>query len=201
MFDFETIGKSVEKMLNEEKWIQWIHSGSRPATTNAEKIVNVAIGSVGSHCARCLNLNGCCFPENNMPPQPLHPNCHCIKEYIFAPIPNISSFAICPIEKITNWAFIDVAKKFFFESNGYDIIDADLIKYEYERQAVIKYANGEFILGKLVNYGQRITIRIELARKSFFNDTPLQINTGWMVYPNGKIILTTPATELSNKRR
>ena len=45
-------------------------------------------------------------------------------------------------------------------------------------------------MGKLDKYGQRISIRISIPRK----DTGETVSyiTGWMVYPNGEIQLTTP---------
>lgn len=47
-----------------------------------------------------------------------------------------------------------------------------------------------YILEKLNKDGQRISIRIEIARK----DTGSKVSfiTGWMVNPNGYIQLTTP---------
>ena len=50
------------KMLSQQ-WVQWIHNGTKPATSSAEKTNNAIIGAVSSHCAMCLNLNGCCFGE------------------------------------------------------------------------------------------------------------------------------------------
>lgn len=189
MNEFEIISKSVVRMLNGGGWIRWVHSGTNPATTNAEKTANIVIGVISSHCARCLNLNGCCFPENNMPPLPLHPNCHCFKEYILTPVPNKSAFAICPLEKIKNYIFVKKGKKDFFENNGYDIFKSEQMKNEIERQAAEKYCNNEFELGVLSEHGQRITILIEL---SLFGEKPLTFLTGWMVYPDGKIMNTTP---------
>lgn len=184
-------------MLNSSQWIKWLHGGTKPAETQMEKAANALLGTVSIHCAKCLTLNGCFFPENNMPPQPLHPNCHCTKEYITTPMPNISAFAKCSIEKITKYAFVNSAKKRFFEINGYDIMDAEMMHNAYITQAVKKYASGDFSLGMLDEYGQRINIRIYLPAKKTSND--LSFITGWMVYPNGNIILTTPATNLSSK--
>ncbi|MCL2061437.1 MAG: hypothetical protein FWH03_02300 [Firmicutes bacterium] len=115
------------------------------------------------------------------------------------PIAGSTAKAICPIEKITKWAFVDPAKKRFFESNGYGILDALEIQAEYERQAAEKYANGDYELGALNGFGQRITIIIELPRRTENHTSPLRFETGWMVYPYGKIQNTTPATNLSLK--
>ena len=55
-------------------WVKWIHKGSKPAETSAEKSTNVIKGTLSKHCAMCLNLNGCCFVVDKCPKQPLHPN-------------------------------------------------------------------------------------------------------------------------------
>ena len=61
---------------------------------------------------------------------------------------------------------------------------------ECEKQALEKYVNGNYDLGKLDKYGQRISIRISIPRK----DTGEMVSyiTGWMVQQNGKIKLNTP---------
>ena len=53
-----------------------------------------------------------------------------------------------------------------------------------------KYKNGDYVLGKLNKDGQRLSIKIEIARKD--NGNKVSFITGWMVYPNGHIQLTTP---------
>ena len=58
------------------------------------------------------------------------------------------------------------------------------------RQAEKKYANGDFKLGVLNDYGQRISVVIELERKD--GKGKVKFMTGWMVYPEGNIKLTTP---------
>ena len=46
------------------------------------------------------------------------------------------------------------------------------------------------MLGKLNQDGQRISIRVEIPRKD--KSETVSFVTGWMVYPNGHIQLTTP---------
>ncbi len=77
-----------------------------------------------------------------------------------------------------------------FESWGYNISDSTWLQNEFEKQAIDKYVSGEYTLGKLDAKGQRISIRIQIPRK----DTQQAVSflTGWMVYPNGQIQLTTP---------
>ena len=77
-----------------------------------------------------------------------------------------------------------------FESWGYTIADAQWLKTEIERQAREKYATGDYTLGALDQYGQRISIRIVIPRKDGSED--VSFLTGWTVYSNGQIRLNTP---------
>ncbi len=170
-------------------WVQWVHEGTKLAETNAEKSANVIKGIISKHCAMCLNLNGCCFVVDKCPPKPLHPNCHCYT----IDIPSITAKAECPIEKIRDYIFSDLksnGKKELFESWGYSIIDSEKLKNEIEKQAKLLYSVGNYELGKLNDYGQRINIIIKLKRKNKVGN--ITFRSGWMVYPNGRIVLTTP---------
>ena len=64
------------------------------------------------------------------------------------------------------------------------------MKNEIEKQAFEKYINGDYKLGVLNEWGQRISIRVKIPRK----DTGEAVSyiTGWMAYPNGEIRLNTP---------
>lgn len=68
--------------------------------------------------------------------------------------------------------------------------DAVWLQGELERQALDKYVSGEYKLGKLNDKGQRISIRIEIPRKD--KQGTVSFVTGWMVYSNGRIQMTTP---------
>ncbi|MDD7245631.1 MAG: hypothetical protein SOV23_06925 [Eubacteriales bacterium] len=82
------------------------------------------------------------------------------------------------------------SKKQLFELWGYYIMDSEYLRQEFIKQAKLAYSVGEYELGKLDKYGQRINIVIKLKRKNT-NEYVLFVS-GWMVYPNGKIALTTP---------
>lgn len=181
----------ASNVMQSNDWVQWIHEGTNPATTNAEKTMNIALSVLisGKHCAKCMNINGCCFPRNNMPEYPLHPNCHCKIE----PIDRIWAIAECSIDKFEKYIFDPISnlgKKDLFESWGYAKIDSQWLKQEFERQAKEKYESGNFTLSKSDDYGQRIDIEIELPRKDKIGT--VKLISGWMVYPNGRIQLTTP---------
>ncbi len=77
-----------------------------------------------------------------------------------------------------------------FNSWGYTVEDIPYLKQEFEKQALQKYINGEYILNKLDHNGQRINVRIEIPRK--VGSGTVSFITGWMVYPNGRIQLATP---------
>ena len=177
------------RRLFDTNWVKWVHEGTNPADTSAEKSVNVLIGTLSKHCAMCLNLNGCCFVVNNCPPKPLHPNCHCYT----INSPSITAKAECPIEKFTKYVFVPSLiddKKQLFELWGYDIMDSQYLQQEFIKQAKLAYSVGDYELGLLNEYGQRINIAITLKRKD--KNEYVTFRSGWMVYPNGKIVLTTP---------
>ncbi len=114
-------------------------------------------------------------------------NCHCKAEHI----DGISINALCPIEKFTEYIFNEFnnkGKKYLFVEWGFTIADSIRIKADLEKQAYRAYLSGEYKLGKLDKYGQRISIAVKLTRK---NGEQVSFITGWMD-PDGKIILTTP---------
>lgn len=153
------------------------------------KKINAQTANLSGHCAACVNLNGCCFPKNNMPIYPHHQNCHCLLE----PVTNINFKAECRLDKFTNYAFIPREKddkKGWFEQLGYDIMDSQWLADEYCRQAQQKYANGDFKLHKLSDYGQQINIEVTIPRKDGSGSETFE--SAWMVYPNGTIQLITP---------
>ena len=181
--------KNYTRKLFSANWVKWVHEGTKPAETNAEKNTNVFIGTISKHCAMCLNLNGCCFVVEKCPQKPLHPNCHC---YIID-IPSITAKAECPIEKFTKYVFVPSLiddKKQLFELWGYDIMESEYLQQEFIKQAKLAYSVGEYELGKLDKYGQRINVIIKLKRKN--TNEYVSFVSGWMVYPNGKIAITTP---------
>ena len=181
--------KNYTTKLLSINWVKWVHEGSKPANTSVDKSLNVINALTSKHCAMCLNLNGCCFVKEKCPKQPLHPNCHC---YVID-IPSITASANCPIEKFTKYVFISSLiddKKQLFELWGYDIMDSQYLQQEFIKQAKLAYSVGDYELGLLNDFGQRIKIEITLKKKN--KNEYVTFVSGWMVYPDGKIILTTP---------
>ena len=186
--NWENIKMYASKIFS-HSWVRWIHEGTSPAKTNEQKMLNTIVGILSTHCAECLNLTGCCFTKEKSPRAPLHENCHCkVIEW-----PMINPFAVCPIEKFTEYLFDknkSGGKKDLFESWGYSIIDSENLTQEFMQQAKLAYMAGDYILGTLDQYGQRISIVITLPRRN--GTGAVSFVSGWMVYPDGKIILTTP---------
>lgn len=193
MRELEKAKIEAAKIFSNPCWVKWVHEGAIEAKNSKEKLLNriISILSLWKHCPVCLNLNGCCFPENNMPNPQLHPNCHCRVVYVN----EVFKRAVGAIEKFEKYVFNpriekNKGKKQLFESWGYDIMDSEWLTEEICRQAQEKYAMGDFELGLLDKYGQRINIYVELPRKDRIGT--VEFVTGWLVYPNGVIKLTTP---------
>lgn len=190
MRELVNVRDAVFEIFDKDLWIQFIHEGLLPAYTNEKKKANIEKAKLSNHCAICRNVNGCCFPKNNKPKYPLHPNCHCF--IIDIPKPNIT--AECSIDKFEGYIFApkheDNGKIQMYKKWGFDITDSIDLVDELERQAKEKYSNGDFILGKLNEYGQRISVITELERKD--GKGKVTFLTGWLVYPDGNIQNTTP---------
>ena len=73
---------------------------------------------------------------------------------------------------------------------NYTFLLKNVIIQKVEKQALEKYVSGDYMLGKLNQDGQRISIRVEIPRKD--KSETVSFVTGWMVYPNGLIQLNTP---------
>ena len=164
--------------IPQPKWIEWIH---------------VSMGK--THCPTCLRLDKCWFADSKKSPLPQHPFCHCKAD----PIP----FAQVQMEASASSAFSKFDPYLFDPDNyykhgkneafnrwGYYMEDSAWLQKEFEKQALTKYLAGEYTLGKLNENGQRITIRIDLPRKT--GSGMVSFQTGWMVYPNGHLQLSTP---------
>lgn len=141
-----------------------------------------------NHCLICTGLDGCYFCENIMPEFPQHSKCDCKKKRIQGvKVKNLAN-VYCDVNKFLKYVFSDkgksCGKKDLFESFGYNIYDSYSLKQEYEKQAIEKYLDAEYILKNLDFCGQRIAIEINLKGNMFLS--------GWIVEPEGKIRNTTP---------
>jgi len=62
----------------------------------------------------------------------------------------------------------------------------------WAQQAADKFAKGEYTLGKLDQYGQRINIEIEVPGIGDAAGKISHMQSGWMIQAGGSISLTTP---------
>ena len=126
------------------------------------------------------------------PKLPQHENCHCKQIFIDSPTPNVTAKAECSLSKFKDYIFSDKyawnGKRDLFESLGFTSEDSELLQQEYEKQAVKKYCESEYVLGKLNEHGQRINIDILFNK----GDRQIKFVSGWMVKPKGLITNNTP---------
>lgn len=169
------------------KWVRWFHESLQPAKTAEEKSANVKLGKITNHCAICRNLHGCCFVKDKCPTLPLHRSCHCGPREV----KYVEVKADSPKVKFSDYVFVAKnGKKELFTAWGYDTIDSEDLANIYKEQAELAYSVGDYVLGKLNEYGQRISIEITLTRRD--NGKKVTFMSGWMVYPDGEISLATP---------
>ncbi len=160
------------------KWNEWLHENLSD-----------------NHCEKCLSLHGCWFEKEKTPEWPHHPFCHCsLTDISYSEVLN-KSFSESAYSKFDPYLFntqknYSHNKEKLFNEWGYTVKDAKWLQYEIEKQGVEKYVSGDYTLGKLNREGQRISIRVEIPRKDKVEK--VSFITGWMVYPNGHIKLTTP---------
>ncbi len=165
-------------VTNISNWVEWIH-----------------VSQGDSHCDICLALDRRWFIENRCPQNPLHFFCHCILNPLSFNTVEENSKSTADLSKFNKYLFVPTHKDNkmkwkMFESWGYDINDSEWMRDEIQRQGLDKYVRGNYSLGKLDQYGQRINIRVEIPKR--YSSEMATFITGWMVYPNGEIILTTP---------
>jgi len=178
MYYKQCTGTILVQKANISAWVQWMHHPEGK-----------------THCEECLRLDRCWFLQSNAPPCPHHPYCHCTLEPIDYAFVLRNAAALSDYSKFDPYLFNTTGtyphnKEKLFKEWGYTVDDAHWMQTEIERQAREKYISGEYQLGKLNDKGQRISIRITIPRKD--NGNAVSFIKGWMVYPNGRIQLTTP---------
>ena len=168
----------AQKAEDTPQWVKWIHE---------------ATGI--SHCLECLQLDRCWFEKDHAPIWPHHENCHCRLENLDFLTVLMNAAAYSDYSKFDPYLFnthgiYSHTKENLFKEWGYTVDDARWLQTEIERQAREKYIDGEYELGKLDAFGQRINITIELPRKD--KEGAVTFVSGWMIEPNGKLKLNTP---------
>ena len=143
----------VQKSNGPPQWVQWRHH---------------AVGI--THCEECLKLDLCYFTEDNHPPCPHHPHCHCTLEPIEYALVLLNAVAKSDYTKYDPYLFNTDGlrthgKDKLFRMWGYTVADSSWLKAEIEQQAREKYLAGDYELGLLDKYGQRISIRVSIVRR------------------------------------
>ena len=171
----------------DNSWVEWNHESIPNKPKELRDLMRYVL-SLAGHWLTCTSLDGCYFVKSNTPPYKLHKNCDCYLTNVKDERVIDSAVAECDSRKFTEYVFTDDTKSkdklAIFESLGFDRKDSIRLKYEYEKQALKEYLNGDYILKDLDENGQRLAIVISLNGKRFY--------TGWMVEPEGKIRNTTP---------
>jgi len=112
-------------------------------------------------------------------------------------IPATSAKALAPVEKFSNYIFKEGAthgKDAVFRSLGYSGEHSAQLSGMWEEQAAAKFSQGDYALGKLDEYGQRITITIEVPGIGQAAGKTSFMQSGWMINPDGSIKMNTPFT-------
>ncbi len=114
----------------------------------------------------------------------------------FAPAETLATVeAVVDPRKFSNYIFKDDAthgKDVVFRKLGYNKDDSLELAKLYQDQAGAKVARGEYMLGTADQYGQRISVEIELPGKGDAAGKTSYLNSGWMLKPDGGIHLNTP---------
>lgn len=180
----------------DKSWIKWYHFCVPDKEGPSREATRKWLKGLG-HSSECTSLSGCYFIKNKTPKRELsesellHPNCDCLMINIAKPKDEI--VANCDLRKFTDYVF---GKKYasngkikLLLSLGFEKEDSLYLKQQLDLQAKEKYLNGEYELGNLNEYGQRINITIQLSSKTKRN---ISLITGWLVHPLGKITCNTP---------
>lgn len=102
---------------------------------------------------------------------------------------------VAPVAKFRDYIFKPGAthgKDRVFRSLGYDRVDSSDLAIIFERQAADKYDHQDFSFGRLDEYGQRISIEIQLDGRGDLSGRKSYIISGWMIQGDGSLTLNTP---------
>jgi filamentous hemagglutinin len=70
----------------------------------------------------------------------------------------------------------------------------------WQQQAVDKYSQGDFSLGKADQYGQRVNTEIALPGKGAEAGKVGYLRSGWMIQADGSLKLNTPFSGFTRKQ-
>lgn len=102
---------------------------------------------------------------------------------------------IAPVPKFRDYIFRPGAthgKDHIFRSLGYDLEHSEELAGLFEQQATLLYEAGDYSMGRLNEFGQRITIKIRLDGIGSHTGKTSHLLSGWMLQSDGSITLNTP---------
>lgn len=141
--------------------------------------------NVNVTCIECVALNNCIFYHDNLS-NFMHPKCKCI----YVPVENVNFTCEMALNKISNYLMVDEGKKIIFEKLGYTKEDSVYLKELISSSALESYKQGKYKIKKIDMYGQRLGIETVVYNKKLTSH--IRFYSGWKLFPNGKIINTTP---------
>ena len=178
----------------DNNWVKWKHSSVPDDEGEQRNKIRARLAEL-RHCEECTALSGCYFVKSLLPRKKddgkglLHKNCHCYLSNRVKP----KFTAFCDLRKFENYVFSDKYKDNWknqlFKTLGFGKLDSEFLKQEFELQAKREYALGNYTLGKLDSYGQRINITIIITNKS---GRQVEFVSGWMIHSLGLITCNTP---------
>lgn len=79
--------------------------------------------------------------------------------------------------------------------------DSQTLNKMYKEQAALKYAKGEYTLGKADSFGERMNIELNLPGIGDVAGKLSYLKSGWMIKPDGSLSLITPFFRIYKLRR
>lgn len=135
-------------------------------------------------CELCVALNRTVFQNNNKP-EYTHPNCKCEQVPTSLDEPELDF-------RYAKMIYLFDKKGDWMRSMGYVEEDgADLYRIISEN-AKKQFMQGNYILDRLNQHGQRVDIILVLPGKRDKQRMTYRVKTGWTAFPNGKLHNNTP---------
>ncbi len=79
-----------------------------------------------------------------------------------------------------------------FESYRYSKANSNELASLYQNQAYNKFNNGDYVLGKVDDFGQRIIIEIDIPGIGSSTGKSGIFKSGWIINSDGTIRIVTP---------
>ena len=138
-------------------------------------------------CAICVALNKTIF-LNDKKPNYSHPHCKCSFNEVYLNKIKLDLNA----KKIIDYLFQDINKYAMMRSMGYDKEDGALIYATIVDAIEREFLLGNYKLKNLDEHGQRIGVFFVLDGKRYCEGKRYRCHIGCVVYPNGKLHVSSP---------